>query len=96
MGKYSIIITDRILIMSAFWRVAGLNYVQYSNIAAKTVRQALKGEAKDAAAKRGNQLSRVVGTILAFCLSRYRKHQIPEVGGWKTSRRKEVVVTYAF
>ena len=55
MGKYSInIITDRILIMSAFWRVAGLNYVQYSNIAAKTVRQALKGEAKDAAAKRGN------------------------------------------
>ena len=56
MGKYSIIITDRILIMSAFWRVAGLNYVQYSNIAAKTVRQALKGEAKDAAAKRGNHL----------------------------------------
>ena len=64
MGKYSINITDRILIMSAFWRVAGLNYVQYSNIAAKTVRQALKGEAKDAAAKRGNQLSRVVGIIL--------------------------------
>ena len=31
--------------MSAFWRVAGLNYVQYSNIAAQTVRQALKGEA---------------------------------------------------
>ena len=55
MGKYSIIITDRILIMSAFWRVAGLNYVQYSNIAAKIVRQALKGDAKDAAAKRGNQ-----------------------------------------
>ena len=52
--------------MSAFWRVAGLNYVQYSNIAAKVVRQALKGEAKDAAAKRGNQLSRVVGIILAF------------------------------
>ena len=66
MGKYSIIITDRILIMSAFWRVAGLNYVQYSNIAAKTVRQALKGDAKDAAAKRGNQLSRVAGTTLAF------------------------------
>ena len=66
MGKYSINITDRILIMSAFWRVAGLNYVQYSNIAAKTVRQALKGEAKDAAAKRGNQLSRVVRIILAF------------------------------
>ena len=66
MGKYSINITDRILIMSAFWRVAGLNYVQYSNIAAKTVRQALKGEAKDAAAKRGNQLSCVVGIILAI------------------------------
>ena len=66
MGKYSINITDRILIMSAFWRVAGLNYVQYSNIAAKTVRQALKGEAKDAAAKRGNQLSRVVWILLAF------------------------------
>ena len=66
MGKYSINITDRILIMSAFWRVAGLNYVQYSNIAAKTVRQALKGEAKDAAAKRGNQLNCVVGIILAF------------------------------
>ena len=82
--------------MSAFWRVAGLNYVQYSNIAAKTVRQALKGEAKDAAAKRGNQLSRGVGIIhTCICLSRYRKHQIPEVGGWKTSRRKEIVVTCA-
>jgi len=38
--------------MSAFWRVAGLNYVQYSTIAARAVRSALKGEAKEAAVKR--------------------------------------------
>jgi len=38
--------------MSAFWRVAGLNYVQYSTIAARAVRQALKGDAKEAASKR--------------------------------------------
>ena len=48
-------ITEHTLIMSAFWRVAGLNYVQYSNIAAQTVRQALKGEAKDVAMKRGTK-----------------------------------------
>jgi len=38
--------------MSAFWRVAGLSYVQYSTIAARAVRQVLKGEAKDLGAKR--------------------------------------------
>ena len=36
----------------SFWRAAGLNYVQYSSIAARVVRQALKGEARDAAVKR--------------------------------------------
>ncbi|XP_022190750.1 protein stunted isoform X1 [Nilaparvata lugens] len=37
--------------MSA-WRAAGLNYIQYSNIAARVVRQALKSEFKADAAKR--------------------------------------------
>jgi len=36
--------------MSAFW--TGLSYVQYSTIAARAVRQVLKGEAKDLGAKR--------------------------------------------
>ena len=36
----------------SFWRVAGLNYVQYSAIAAKTVRAALKTDLKESAAKR--------------------------------------------
>ena len=35
-----------------FWRAAGLNYIQYSGIAAKAVRAALKPEGKDAATKR--------------------------------------------
>ncbi|XP_011299295.1 ATP synthase subunit epsilon, mitochondrial-like isoform X2 [Fopius arisanus] len=37
--------------MSA-WRQAGLNYINYSQIAAKLVRQALKAEFKASAAKR--------------------------------------------
>ncbi|XP_015124856.1 protein stunted isoform X2 [Diachasma alloeum] len=37
--------------MSA-WRQAGLNYINYSQIAAKLVRQALKAEFRAAAAKR--------------------------------------------
>ena len=37
--------------MSA-WRAAGLNYIQYSNIAARVVRQALKKEFQADAAKR--------------------------------------------
>merc|ERR1712029_1338351 len=41
--------TDR---MTAFWRAAGLNYVQYSNIAAKVVRRCLKPEFKADAGKR--------------------------------------------
>ena len=42
----------KLKIIMSFWRAAGLNYVQYSNIAARVVRQALKGEARDAAVKR--------------------------------------------
>uniref|UniRef100_A0A224XV26 Putative mitochondrial atp synthase epsilon chain n=1 Tax=Panstrongylus lignarius TaxID=156445 RepID=A0A224XV26_9HEMI len=34
------------------WRSAGLNYIRYSNIAAKVVRQALKPEFRAEAAKR--------------------------------------------
>nr|XP_018897558.1 PREDICTED: ATP synthase subunit epsilon, mitochondrial-like isoform X1 [Bemisia tabaci] len=34
------------------WRAAGLNYIQYSNIAAKIVRRVLKPEFKADAAKR--------------------------------------------
>ncbi|XP_063986827.1 protein stunted-like isoform X1 [Diachasmimorpha longicaudata] len=37
--------------MSA-WRQAGLNYINYSQIAAKLVRQALKAEFRASAAKR--------------------------------------------
>ncbi|GLH01761.1 Protein stunted [Gryllus bimaculatus] len=37
--------------MSA-WRAAGLNYVQYSNIAAKLLRRALKPDLRAEAAKR--------------------------------------------
>ncbi|CAG5082016.1 Similar to ATP5F1EP2: ATP synthase subunit epsilon-like protein [Cotesia congregata] len=36
----------------AAWRQAGLNYINYSQIAAKLVRQALKSEFRIAAAKR--------------------------------------------
>merc|ERR1712198_312252 len=43
--------TPKIFNMS-FWRVAGLNYVQYSAIAARTVRQVLKEPLKTTAAKR--------------------------------------------
>ncbi|CAH1647843.1 unnamed protein product [Spodoptera littoralis] len=35
------------------WRMAGLNYVNYSNIAANTLRKSLKTEHRDAAIKRG-------------------------------------------
>ncbi|XP_049818520.1 protein stunted-like isoform X2 [Aethina tumida] len=34
------------------WRAAGLNYINYSNIAAKLLRQALKPELRAEAAKR--------------------------------------------
>ncbi|XP_008553855.1 protein stunted-like isoform X1 [Microplitis mediator] len=36
----------------AAWRQAGLNYINFSQIAAKLVRQALKAEFRTAAAKR--------------------------------------------
>ena len=68
-------ITEHTLIMSAFWRVAGLNYVQYSNIAAQTVRQALKGEAKDVAMKRGTKFVQLFSCSFNYvCLSRYCQH----------------------
>merc|ERR1711862_443861 len=38
--------------MTTFWRAAGLNYVQYSSIAAHVVRSCLKPDQADAAAKR--------------------------------------------
>ncbi|XP_014290238.1 protein stunted isoform X1 [Halyomorpha halys] len=34
------------------WRAAGLNYIQYSNIAAKVLRQSLKSNLKTEALKR--------------------------------------------
>jgi len=36
----------------SFWRAAGLNYVQYSSICAKTVRAAMKPALAEAASKR--------------------------------------------
>jgi len=38
--------------MAFFWRVAGLNYMNYSQIAARVVRAALKPDAKAEAGKR--------------------------------------------
>merc|ERR1712142_924427 len=38
--------------MTAFWRAAGLNYIQYSNVAAKVVRRCLKPDLKVDAGKR--------------------------------------------
>nr|ABD98778.1 putative mitochondrial ATP synthase epsilon chain [Graphocephala atropunctata] len=43
--------------MSA-WRAAGLNYIQYSNIAAKLVRRALKVELRAEAARRDESFVR--------------------------------------
>ena len=34
-----------------YWRIAGLNYLQFSRIAAQAVRRGLKPEAKEAALK---------------------------------------------
>jgi len=41
-----------------FWRAAGLNYIQYSTIAARVVRTALKAEFRTEAAKREECLIR--------------------------------------
>merc|ERR1711928_87593 len=43
------------IIMSAFWRTAGLNYVQFSAIAGRVTRSALKPAAQESAAKRAIQ-----------------------------------------
>ncbi|XP_075991595.1 protein stunted-like [Anticarsia gemmatalis] len=39
--------------MSTSWRMAGLNYVNYSNIAARVLRGSLKAGHKEEAMKRG-------------------------------------------
>lgn len=44
--------------MSA-WRQAGLNYINFSNIAAKVLRQSLKPDLQAQAAKRGDSLIRI-------------------------------------
>jgi len=36
----------------SYWRTAGLNYIRFSNIAAKVVRRALKQDLRAEAAKR--------------------------------------------
>ncbi|XP_048004949.1 protein stunted-like [Leguminivora glycinivorella] len=41
------------------WRMAGLNYVNYSNIAAKTLRKSLKSNLRDDAAKRDASIIRI-------------------------------------
>ncbi|PZC81884.1 hypothetical protein B5X24_HaOG211897 [Helicoverpa armigera] len=40
------------------WRMAGLNYVNYSNIAANILRRSLKADLKEAAMKRGQSTIR--------------------------------------
>ncbi|XP_065365814.1 protein stunted isoform X2 [Calliphora vicina] len=40
--------------MTNAWRAAGITYIQYSNICAKVVRQALKSELRVDAAKRSD------------------------------------------
>ncbi|KAK2187635.1 hypothetical protein NP493_159g02009 [Ridgeia piscesae] len=43
-----------------FWREAGLNYVRYSQICAKIVRQCLKADLREAAAKRNESTVKAV------------------------------------
>ncbi|MPC39412.1 ATP synthase subunit epsilon, mitochondrial [Portunus trituberculatus] len=43
-----------------FWRAAGLNYAQYSVIAARALRQALKEPTKSEALKRDGSLIKIV------------------------------------
>ena len=45
--------------MSSFWRNAGLNYIQFSNVCATVVRRCLKPEFKADAEKRGESLIKV-------------------------------------
>ncbi|KAI8126551.1 hypothetical protein FF38_05381 [Lucilia cuprina] len=40
--------------MTNAWRAAGLTYIQYSNICAKVLRQALKSDLRAEAAKRAD------------------------------------------
>merc|ERR1711892_89259 len=47
-----------------FWRAAGLNYVQYSSIAAKAVRAALKPAGAELAGKRAITSIRYTGTLV--------------------------------
>lgn len=42
-----------------YWRQAGLNYVQFSNIAAKVVRRSLQDAAKKDAIKREEAVARI-------------------------------------
>ncbi|XP_008468847.1 protein stunted-like isoform X3 [Diaphorina citri] len=42
-----------------YWRAAGLNYIQYSNIAARTLRRALKTEFRADAEKREESFIRI-------------------------------------
>merc|ERR1719312_1026426 len=81
--------------MSAFWRVAGLNYVQYSTIAARAVRQVLMvrprmplpRETSPASSSRSGRVAspraRSNKCQGCRCQERHHQHQVPEVGGWQ-------------
>lgn len=54
-----------------FWRAAGLNYIQYSAIAARAVRQALKEPMKSEAAKREGSAIRIIKWKDGKAISKY-------------------------
>ena len=73
------------------------SYVQYSTIAARAVRQALKGEAKDSGVKRGkivvlskNDLTQFSVRVMVNFNFRNCQHQIPELGGWKANWKEGI------
>ena len=67
------------------------SYVQYSTIAARAVRSALKGEAKEAGAKRGETKIMEKRKLNVYCF-RYCQHQVPEVGGWQAPGQEGINV----
>jgi F-type H+-transporting ATPase subunit epsilon len=52
---FSSIKSNKIILKMTAWRAAGLNYINYSTIAAQLLRKALKPELRVAAAKRGKK-----------------------------------------
>jgi len=54
----------------SFWRAAGLNYIQYSNIAARCVRQALKKELQVRSSNENKYVA--IWTRFNSCLNKFK------------------------